>query len=57
MTSAAARPTTAQPGPNAPTVLHQGLRRSPLDRQAELDAATALGLRVHVSSDPYVSHT
>ncbi|MGY4905548.1 hypothetical protein [Streptomyces sp. 900116325] len=57
VTSAVAHPTTEPPGPDAPTVLYLGLRRSPLEWQAELDAATALGLRVHVSSDSDVSHT
>lgn len=57
VTSAVAHFTTAPSGPDAPTVLYLGLRRSPLEWQAELDAATALGLRVHVSSDSDVSHT
>ncbi len=55
--AAVAHSTTARPGPDAPTVLYLGLRRSSLEWQAELDAATALGLRVHVSSDSDVSHT
>ncbi|MET9761585.1 ATP-grasp domain-containing protein [Streptomyces sp. NPDC006372] len=39
------------------TVLYLGLRRSPLEWRAELDAATARGLSVHVASDADVSHT
>jgi D-alanine-D-alanine ligase-like ATP-grasp enzyme len=47
-------PTTAA---DRPTVLYLGLRRSPLEWRAEIDAAAALGLSVHVSSDADVSHT
>ena len=44
-------------GPDGRTVLYLGLRRSPLEWRAELDAAAALGLGVHVASDTDVSHT
>lgn len=49
--------TSAQFGGSAGTVLYVGLRSSPLEWQAEIDAAAALGLRVHVSSDADISHT
>ncbi|MHB9757138.1 ATP-grasp domain-containing protein [Streptomyces sp. BYX5S] len=53
---------TSPANPHAPaegprTVLYLGLRRSPLEWRAELEAAAARGLRVHVSSDADVSHT
>jgi D-alanine-D-alanine ligase-like ATP-grasp enzyme len=41
----------------SPTVLYLGLRRSPLEWRAELDAAAARGLSVHVASDADISHT
>lgn len=52
-------PTTAGHGDGADgrTVLYLGLRRSPLEWHAELDAAAALGLSVYVASDTDVSHT
>ncbi|GHC92858.1 hypothetical protein GCM10007079_41570 [Nocardiopsis terrae] len=53
------KPTTAGDGDGADdrAVLYLGLRRSPLEWRAELDAAAALGLCVHVASDADVSHT
>ncbi|MFB7933646.1 acetyl-CoA carboxylase biotin carboxylase subunit family protein [Streptomyces sp. NPDC056039] len=55
----AANPTTADHDDEAGsgTVLYLGLRRSPLEWRAELDAAAARGLSVHVASDADVSHT
>ncbi|MFF1920725.1 acetyl-CoA carboxylase biotin carboxylase subunit family protein [Streptomyces sp. NPDC058221] len=52
--------TTAEISPTAadrPAVLYLGLRRSPLEWRAEIDAAAACGLNVHVASDANVSHT
>jgi D-alanine-D-alanine ligase-like ATP-grasp enzyme len=55
----AVTPTAADHGGGAGsgTVLYLGLRRSPLEWRAELDAAAARGLTVHVASDADVSHT
>src|SRR5258705_5058541 len=55
----AANSTAAADGSEAetPAVLYLGLRRSPLEWRAELDAAAARGLSVHVASDADVSHT
>ncbi|MFF5523409.1 ATP-grasp domain-containing protein [Streptomyces coeruleorubidus] len=55
----AVTPTAADDGGEAGsgTVLYLGLRRSPLEWRAELGAAAARGLSVHVASDTDVSHT
>ncbi|MEF9905566.1 ATP-grasp domain-containing protein [Streptomyces sp. P9-A2] len=53
MTTAGTSPTTA----DHPAVLYLGLRRSPLEWRAEIDAAAACGLSAHVASDADVSHT
>src|SRR6185436_11625620 len=39
------------------TILYVGLRRSPLEWSAELEAAADLGVRVHVTSDTDVADT
>lgn len=43
--------------PTDPFVLYLGLRRSPLEWRAELDAATVLGYDVLVTSDVSLDHT
>jgi hypothetical protein len=50
--------TAADDGSEAeqPSVLYLGLRRHPLEWRAELDAAAARGLLVHVASDADLSH-
>ncbi|GHH35709.1 ATP-grasp domain-containing protein [Streptomyces candidus] len=53
MTTAANPPTTAE----GPAVLFLGLRRSPLEWRAEIEAAGACGLSVHVASDADLTHT
>ncbi|WP_433544889.1 ATP-grasp domain-containing protein [Streptomyces sp. CA-294286] len=53
MTTTANPPTTAE----GPAVLFLGLRRSPLEWRAEIEAAGACGLGVHVASDADLSHT